>query len=191
MPGSASNRACWPAPDTVLSFWFEQATPKQWFSKSRAFDQEIAERFGLLIEPALTGRLDHWAANRQDCLALILVLDQFTRQVHRDTPKAFAGDTHALRWCELALQSGWIHECGVLSYRQFFLMPMMHSEDVAVQRASLALFERFTDANTLSFAKRHCEIIERFGRFPHRNAVLGRVSTEAETAFLAQPRSSF
>lgn len=178
-------------PCGVLSFWFEQSTPRQWFSKNPAFDREISQRFGLWVESALSGELDHWSLEKQGCLALILVLDQFTRQIYRDTPKAFAGDGQALTRCEQAVQRGWVGEFEVMSHRQFVLMPMMHSEDVAIQRASLPLFEQFTDANTVSFAKRHCEIIERFGRFPHRNAVLGRDSTQAEIEFLKQPGSSF
>jgi len=190
-------------PREILSFWFDQTTPKQWFIKSDAFDQLIAERFRAVLAAALDGRMngrlnrrldgrmDGWANHAEGCLALILVLDQFTRHIYRDSPCAFVGDDHALRLSAHAVSVGWVANCAQVSRRQFFLMPMMHSEDVEVQRASLPLFETYTDSDTLWFAKRHCEIIERFGRFPHRNAVLGRVSTTDEIEFLKEPGSAF
>jgi uncharacterized protein (DUF924 family) len=175
----------------VLDFWFEQSTPKQWFNKSRSFDEAIALRFAGLVHTALAGQLRGEPDGSQDCLALILVLDQFPRHIFRGTPKAFDGDKQALRLSQFAVASGWLDQTVQPSHRQFLLMPMMHSEDVKVQHASLPLFERYTDANTSRFAKRHCEIIERFGRFPHRNSVLGRVSSADEIEFLKQPGSSF
>jgi len=178
-------------PNDIVSFWFDQTTPKQWFSKSDAFDQLIAERFGAVLAAALDGQVSNWARHADGCLALILVLDQFTRHIYRDSPGAFVGDDHALRLSEQAIGNRWVGNCPLVSHRQFFLMPMMHSEDVDVQRASLPLFETHTDSDTLWFAKRHCAIIERFGRFPHRNAALGRVSTIDEIEFLKQPGSAF
>jgi len=182
-------------PREILSFWFDQTTPKQWFIKSDAFDQLIAERFSAVLVAALdgwmNGRTNSWANHADGCLALILVLDQFPRHIYRDSPRAFAGDDHALRLSTHAVHVGWVANCAQVSHRQFFLMPMMHSEDIDVQRASLPLFETYTDSDTLWFAKRHCEIIERFGRFPHRNTVLGRVSTTDEIEFLKQPGSAF
>lgn len=175
----------------VLRFWFEQSTPKQWFEKDPAFDREIANRFGALLELALAAELKSWHKQPTDNLALILLLDQFTRNIYRDTPLAFAGDERALALSEQAVQANWVQQCPDVHRRKFWLMPMMHSESVAVQRASLPLFERYTDADTLRFARRHCEIIERFGRFPHRNAILDRVSTEDERNFLTEPGSSF
>ena len=178
-------------PREILSFWFDQTTPKQWFSKSDAFDQLIAERFSAVLAAALDGQINSWANHADGCLALILVLDQFTRHIYRDLPRAFVGDDYALRLSEQAVHAGWVANCAQVSHRQFFLMPMMHSEDVDVQRASLPLFETYTDSDTLWFAKRHCEIIERFGRFPHRNTTLGRISTADEIEFLKQPGSAF
>ena len=166
-------------------------TPKQWFSKSDAFDRLIAERFSAVLAAALDGRMNGWGDHADGCLALILVLDQFTRHIYRDSPRAFVGDAHALRLSTHAVSVGWVANCAQVSHRQFFLMPMMHSEDVEVQRASLPLFETYTDSDTLWFAKRHCEIIERFGRFPHRNTTLGRISTADEIEFLKQPGSAF
>ena len=175
----------------VLRFWFEQSTPKQWFQKDTAFDRLIASRFAALVDRALAGELDAWHKEPASNLALVLLLDQFTRHVYRDTPLAFAGDGQALGLTEQALQADWVDQCPDSYHRKFWLMPMMHSEAVDVQRASPPLFERYTDADTLWFARRHCEIIERFGRFPHRNAILDRASTEDERHFLAQPGSSF
>ena len=175
----------------ILRFWFEQTTPKQWFQKDTAFDDLIANRFGALVDLALAGEVLAWHKQPGENLALILLLDQFTRHIYRDTPRAFAGDDQALILSEQALQADWVQQCPDMNRRKFWLMPMMHSEAIDVQRASLALFERHTDADTLRFARRHCEIIERFGRFPHRNAILGRTSTEQEQSFLSQPGSSF
>ncbi|MCD8504973.1 MAG: DUF924 domain-containing protein [Burkholderiaceae bacterium] len=175
----------------VLRFWFEQSTPKQWFQKDPAYDLLITSSFGALVDLALAGDVDMQHQQPADNLALVLLLDQFTRHIYRDTPNAFAGDDLALALTEQALRAGWVQHCPDANYRKFWLMPMMHSESIEVQRASLTLFERHTDADTLHFAKRHCEIIERFGRFPHRNAILKRISTDDEIAFLAQPGSSF
>ena len=175
----------------ILQFWFEQSTPKQWFQKDAAFDRLIADRFGGWVELARAGALVDWRKQPANNLALVLVLDQFTRHVYRNTPCAFAGDEQALNLSQEALGLGWVQQCPDINQRKFWLMPMMHSEAIDVQRTSLPLFERHTDADTLRFARRHCEIIERFGRFPHRNAILGRTSTEDELAFLAEPGSSF
>lgn len=175
----------------VLRFWFDESTPKQWFEKDRAFDRLIANRFSALVDLALADHLKTWHEQPTDNLALVLLLDQFTRNVHRDTPLAFAGDEQALMLTEQSLQAGWIEQCPDANRRKFWLMPMMHSESVEVQRESLPLFERYTDPDTVRFARRHCEIIERFGRFPHRNAILGRASTAEELDFLTEPGSSF
>jgi uncharacterized protein (DUF924 family) len=179
------------SPDDILKFWFEQSTPKQWFTKSQAFDDVISHRFAGSISDALAGRLAAWCERADDNLALILLLDQFTRHIYRDSPSAFAGDAQALCLSQRALERGWLQSCGSLHRRKFMLMPMMHSEDLEVQQTALPLFEQFTDADTLRFAQRHEEIVARFGRFPHRNAALGRPSTDQERAFLQEPGSSF
>jgi len=179
------------AVNDVLQFWFEQSTPKQWFQKDAVFDRLIADRFGGEIERALAGDLQGWCNQPADHLAQVLLLDQFTRHIYRNTPRAFAGDDQALRLSQEALGAGWVQQCPDINQRKFWLMPMMHSEEIDVQRASLPLFERHTDADTLRFARRHCEIIERFGRFPHRNAILGRTSSDDEQVFLAEPGSAF
>jgi uncharacterized protein (DUF924 family) len=175
----------------IVDFWFIETEPKQWFIKSEPFDRLIAERFATTVCQAQKGERDDWAQQPTSCLALILLLDQFTRQIYRDTPQAFASDAKALALSQAADQKGWVQNSQNMNHRRFLLMPMMHSEDLAVQKASLPLFATYTDESTLGFAQRHCDIIEKFGRFPHRNQTLGRQSTTAELAFLQQPGSSF
>ncbi|MFO7747206.1 MAG: DUF924 family protein [Orrella sp.] len=175
----------------VLQFWFEQTEPKQWFLKDLTFDALIEERFAHLVVRALDGELMSWSQDADACLALILLLDQFPRHIYRASAQAFAGDAQALELSQMAVKQGWVSESPNMNHRKFYLMPMMHSEELAVQRASLPLFSAHTDENTMRFARRHAEIIERFGRFPHRNQALGRISTQEEKAFLDQPGSSF
>ncbi len=175
----------------VLRFWFEQSTPKQWFAKDLSFDDTIEQRFGSQVRQALKHEMLDWAQEPHSGLALILLLDQFTRHIYRDDPRAFAGDAQALGLAQRAVEQGWVTADLSLNHRRFYLMPMMHSEDLVVQRASIPLFAVHTDQNTLHFAQRHLAIIERFGRFPHRNQVLGRKSLAQELAFLEQLGSSF
>lgn len=175
----------------ILNFWFDEISPEAWFKKDTEFDQQLAQRFGALVEKALAGQLDKWAENRDGRLALILLLDQMTRNIFRDTPRAFAGDEMA---CALSLRSvaeGFLDKEADLNRRHFLLMPMMHSEDIQIQKQSLPLFKTYTQEMTYDYAIRHCEIVERFGRFPHRNSILGRPSTTEEAEFLKQPGSSF
>lgn len=174
----------------VLDFWLVETEPAKWFEKNAAFDQEIARRFGATVEAALAGQLDGWAQDEAGSLGLILVLDQFTRNIFRDTPRAFAGDKQGLALSQRCHERGYLANADV-NWRHFMLMPMMHSEDIAVQDASLPLFRQFAGENTYDYAVKHRDIIARFGRFPHRNAILGRVSTPEEVAFLTQPGSSF
>jgi uncharacterized protein (DUF924 family) len=181
----------------VLRFWFGD-TPvarAEWFKKDAAFDAQIAERFGPLIEQALAGGLGDWADAPDTALARILLLDQFTRNAFRDTPRAFAGDARALAAAREMVARGQDQALPPLR-RAFVYLPFEHAEDRAVQRESLVLHAALARddpslASQEDYAKRHAEIIERFGRFPHRNLVLGRVSTDEERAFLQQPGSSF
>ena len=179
------------ATELILKFWFEDTEPKKWFKKDPNFDALIAERFGALVERALAGRIDDWAVETDSCLALILLLDQFTRHMFRGMPKSFAGDEMALALSLKASRFGWIENSKIMAHRKFFLMPMMHVEDLAIQDASLPLFRIFTDENTHRSAVLHRDIIARFGHFPHRNKILGRPSTTEEIAFLKEPNSSF
>ena len=174
----------------VLAFWFEDSKPEQWYRKDAAFDDAIRDKFEPTIAAGLASRLDGWADSTEGCLALILLLDQFTRNIYRDSPRAFSGDDMALALSLRCIDRDYIaHEDA--TWRQFMLMPMMHSEDLAVQDRSLPLFARLTNPLTHEFAVKHRDIIARFGRFPHRNAILGRPSTDEEVEFLKQPGSSF
>lgn len=175
----------------VLNFWFEQSSPKQWFTKDLAFDTVIKQQFDSRVQQALNHEFLDWAQEPETGLALILLLDQFTRHIYRDDPRAFSGDTQALALTRRSVDQGWVAGNGDLNHRRFYLMPMMHSEDLVVQRESIPIFATHTDQNTLHFAQRHLAIIERFGRFPHRNQALGLKSSADELAFLAQPGSSF
>ncbi len=143
------------------------------------------------VSQALAGELDAWGAEAAGSLALVLLLDQFPRQIWRDTAMAFAGDPQALAESLQAVERGWLEAEPEQARRQFWLRPLMHSEDLTVQEAALPLFERFCDPRTADFVRRHRDVIARFGRFPHRNAVLGRVSSAEVLAFLQTPGSRF
>jgi len=186
----------------VLDFWFGAPhTPtfgearKLWFSRDAAFDAMLLERFGALIDAASAGSLDGWAETPLGALALVIVLDQFSRNCHRNTPRAFAADHHALRIAQQMIASGADLLLPTAHHRAFAYLPFEHDEMLASQHESLRLFKQLKaepgGASYYSSAVRHARIIERFGRFPHRNAVLGRQSTDEETAFLKEPGSSF
>ncbi len=181
----------------VLDFWFAGSnTPRaEWFKKDAAFDALIEARFATLVEHALAGGLAAWAQRPNDALAQVIVLDQFTRNIFRDTPRAFAGDALALAAAQALVARGDDLALPPLQ-RVFAYLPFEHAEDRAMQHESLRLFAALAavDASLADFedfARRHAEVIERFGRFPHRNAVLGRESTAEETKFLQQPGSRF
>ena len=181
----------------VLRFWFGDAphAPRaEWFRKDEAFDATIRTRFGAVIPAALAGAFGDWCATARGALARVIVLDQFTRNVHRDTPLAFAGDERALATAQDAIARGLDRELDHVE-RWFLYMPFQHSEDPAVQERSLELFRALADASgdggPFEWAERHAVIIRRFGRYPHRNAILGRESTPEEIAFLEQPGSRF
>lgn len=181
-----------PAPArAVLDFWFgPEAGPERWFKKDPTFDAAIRARFADACADALAGGLADWRAGARGCLALILLLDQFPRNLHRDDARAFAGDARARAVLARARAAGFDRELDPAE-RHFLYMPLMHSEDPADQRDSVALFEALGNADVLKYARAHKAIIDRFGRYPHRNAVLGRASTPEEEAFLRQPGSSF
>jgi uncharacterized protein (DUF924 family) len=190
------------APRDVLEFWFgapddpqREQPRKQWFVKDAAFDALIRARFGALIERALAGDLEPWAATPAGALAQIVLLDQFTRNAFRDSARAFAGDARALAAARALVHSGLDRALSGVQ-RQFVYLPFEHAEDLAMQRESLRLFaqlERDDPAvgELLVWAQRHHDIVARFGRFPHRNATLGRTSTAEEIGFLQQPGSGF
>jgi uncharacterized protein (DUF924 family) len=185
----------------VLEFWFgahdrpEFGRPRAcWFQKSDAFDALVRDRFLSTHEAAAAGALDAWAARPLSALALAVVLDQFPRNMFRGSPRAFATDARALALAREAVAQRF-DDVLLPVQRWFVYLPFEHAEDLDAQRGSLRLFERLaTDAagaGTFTYAMRHYAVIERFGRFPHRNAILGRASTPEEIAFLAQPGSSF
>ena len=187
---------------SVLDFWFgapgspEYGTARdEWFSQNAGFDRQVIERFGPLIEQALKDELADWANEPQSALARILLLDQFTRNGYRGTPQAFAGDALALKAAQDMVARGWDLLLRPLD-RVFIYLPFEHAEDLAAQRQALHLFTKLAEADPqfvgyATWARKHHDVIERFGRFPHRNAVLGQASTPEEEAFLTQPGSRF
>jgi uncharacterized protein (DUF924 family) len=181
----------------VLDFWFgapgsvEYGKPREaWFKKSDAFDARIHERFLPVYEAAAAGRLAHWRDSPLTLLALIIVLDQFPRNLFRESPRAFATDALALESARRMTAMGWDVRLNVVQ-RQFAYLPFEHAENLDAQRTSMQLFGTLGNDGLLEWAWKHYVIIERFGRFPHRNAVLGRASTAAEMKFLEQPGSRF
>lgn len=189
----------------VLDFWFGptddpgHALPREaWFRKDPDFDAEIKQRFGTLTERALVGGIDDWIAPplaAQPALARVIMLDQFPRNLWRGSARAFAGDAMALQTARALVASGLDRELTGVQ-RQFVYLPFEHAEDVSHQRTAVQLFQQLErDEPTLTtladWAQRHHDIVARFGRFPHRNAALGRASTAAETEFLKQPGSGF
>ncbi|MDO6682646.1 MULTISPECIES: DUF924 family protein [unclassified Oceanobacter] len=174
----------------VIDFWFEETEPTQWFAKNAAFDEQIRQQFAVVHQRACAGELWHWRREPHGRLAEVIVLDQFSRNLFRDSPRAFAQDGMALVMAQEAVQQRADLELNTIQ-RNFLYMPFMHSESLRVHDEGGRLFAQNGIENTLLFERRHREIIERFGRYPHRNAVLGRESTEAESLFLQQPGSSF
>jgi uncharacterized protein (DUF924 family) len=185
----------------VLAFWFGepgsaaygQARPA-WFRKDPAFDGEIRRRFLALHARAALGECDRWRDEPDSLLALIVVLDQFSRNLYRDDPRAFSQDAAALAGAQRMIERGW-DATRLPVERQFAYLPFEHAEDLALQDRSVALFsalEAFPETSGLTqWAEKHRAIIRRFGRFPHRNAALGRASTPEEAAFLREPGSGF
>ncbi len=174
----------------VLSFWFEELTPRQHFAKDAALDALIGERFGATLAAAARGELHAWRADARGRLAEILVLDQFPRNIHRDTPLAFAHDAQALALAQDLVAQALDRDLPP-PQRAFAYMPYMHSEALAVHAQAVPLFSQPGLEGNLRFLQQHTAILAQFGRYPHRNAVLGRVSTPEELAFLQQPGSSF
>ncbi|WP_342618213.1 DUF924 family protein [Rhodoferax sp. GW822-FHT02A01] len=178
------------APHPILHFWFEELTPKQQFTKDAALDETIRTRFGATLESAARCELFGWRATPEGRLAEIIVLDQFSRNVYRDTPRAFAQDALALVLAQELVASGQDRSLPE-AQRVFAYMPYMHSESALVHAQAVALFSQPGMEDNLRFELLHKSIIERFGRYPHRNAILGRSSSPEELEFLSGPGSSF
>jgi uncharacterized protein (DUF924 family) len=176
------------ANDDTLRFWFDEH-PKDWFVKNPAFDAEIRKRFLALHERAAAGRLEHWAQDPRGCLALVILLDQFPRNMFRGEARAFATDPLARAAARVILERGWDRQM-TQPEQLFAYLPYEHSESLEDQDLSCELMREF-DAEQRRYAERHRDIIRRFGRFPHRNSSLGRENTAAEIEFLKQPGSGF
>lgn len=174
----------------VLDFWFSELTDQQHFAKDAALDEWIRTRFGETLEAAARGELFAWRVAPAGRLAEIIVLDQFSRNIYRDTPRAFAQDALALCLAQELVASGQDLGLGV-PQRRFAYMPYMHSESLVIHAQAVALFKQPGLEENLDFELRHQAIIERFGRYPHRNAILKRASTAQEIAFVKEPGSSF
>ena len=179
--------------DDVLRFWFEDHGREDWFTKSDEFDTKIRDRFQKIYNLAADGELGDWTDSPQGCLALCLVLDQFPRNLFRDDPRAFATDAKARDLTRHALKCGFDRDPALDGVRRMFLyLPLEHSEDVDDQRHCVELVrERIGDDEFIDYAERHLRVIEQFGRFPHRNAVLGRTCTREEDEYLKQPGAGF
>jgi uncharacterized protein (DUF924 family) len=177
-------------PSDILHFWFTELTPKQYYAKDAALDESIRSRFGATLEAAARSELFAWRATPEGRLAEVLVLDQFSRNVYRDTARAFAQDPLALALAQELVTSGQDRSLPV-AQRSFAYMPYMHSESALIHAQAAPLFSQPGMEDSLRFEQRHQAIIDRFGRYPHRNDILGRESTPEELAFLAEPGSSF
>ncbi len=187
--------------EEVLEFWFgrpdseDYGQPRQvWFRKNEEFDREVKSRFLSIYQQAVEGELQHWEETAEGCLALIILFDQLPRNMFRNKPEAFASDYLALKYAKKAIEQSF--DSSLLPIQRWFIyIPFEHSENLEDQRTCVQLFSSLEhhpeSANTIDYARRHLEVIERFGRFPHRNIILGRESTQEELEFLQQPGSSF
>ncbi len=174
----------------VLEFWFEETNPKSWWEANEVFDALIRSRFGRLLESAIAGELYSWRETPPGRLAEIIVLDQFSRNAFRGTARAFAQDPMALALAQEAVAAGFDQQLSATE-RSFLYLPFMHSESALIHEWAERLYRENAPEGNYQFELRHKAIIDRFGRYPHRNAILGRTSTEEELEFLQQPGSSF
>jgi uncharacterized protein (DUF924 family) len=175
---------------TILKFWFEDIAPSQWWTKDAVFDKIIREKFSAIHSAAKNGELFEWRTRAKGRLAEIIILDQFSRNIFRDAPLAFACDGLALILAQEAISSGAASPLNPQE-RTFLYLPFMHSESLKIHEMSLRLYQTSGLTDAYESAVQHKHIIEKFGRYPHRNAILGRTSTKEELAFLAGPNSSF
>lgn len=176
--------------EQVLAFWFEEVDPGMWWAAEPAFDEMLRERFLSTLESAARGELFSWRANPQGRLAEVIVLDQFSRNIYRNTARAFSQDPMALALSQEAVSLGALERLQP-EERAFLLMPYMHSESPRIHVEAERLFREWTPEESYRFELRHKAIIDRFGRYPHRNEILGRESSPEEIEFLRQPGSGF
>jgi uncharacterized protein (DUF924 family) len=176
----------------ILKFWFEETKPVQWFQKNDDFDELIKSQFDTAYTLARQGILEGWKETPLGCLAYILLLDQFPRNMFRGTAQAFETDAHALEIAKHAIEKHF-DQALLPIQKRFIYLPFEHSEAIEDQEESVSLFEKTKKDDPLGYdyAVRHLKVIERFGRFPHRNALLGRKNTTDETEFLKKPENSF
>jgi uncharacterized protein (DUF924 family) len=177
-------------PEYVIDFWFNAIDSTLWFKKDNEFDLMLTAQFSQLQQSASCAELFQWRTNSEGRLAEIIVLDQFSRNIHRDTPLAFASDPLALALAQEAVANGCLEQLDPVK-QSFLLMPYMHSESVAIHEVAVELFTSTGLDKTIDYELRHQAIINRFGRYPHRNNILGRESTQEELEFLKTPGSSF
>ena len=176
--------------ETVLKFWFNEISPAQWWAKDEALDRHITQRFANVLQQAAAGELFSWRQSASGRLAEIIVLDQFSRNIYRDSKEAFAQDAMALVLAQEAVSAGVLAQLNS-DERNFLLMPYMHSESALIHQQAEVLFKQYAPENNYQFELKHKVIIDRFGRYPHRNSILGRTSTAEESEFLQQPGSGF
>jgi len=171
--------------DDILQFWFEDIEHSSWFKSDPVFDRELEQRFGALLTQAKNDELDHWCDTSQGWLALIIVLDQFSRNIYRDTPGAFEADAKALKLAVDGIEKG-LDKKLTLEQRSFFYLPLRHAENIEMQELGLAKTREINEAGygTDKYALGHLSTIKRFGRFPHRNVILGRRHTAEEKSYL-------
>lgn len=176
--------------EQVLAFWFDEIEPRQWWVADPAFDAQVRERFLPTLEAASRGELYAWRTTPAGRVAEVIVLDQFSRNLYRSTPQAFAQDPMALALAQEAVALGVLDELSPMQ-RTFLLMPYMHSESALIHVQAERLFKAWAPPDNYRYELQHKAIVDRFGRYPHRNAILGRVSSAEEIAFLKLPGSSF
>jgi uncharacterized protein (DUF924 family) len=189
-----------PEASAVLAFWFDPAHHSKWYDADAVFDAQIREQFAESIEQAASGKLIDWTATPSGWLALLIVLDQFSRNIYRNDSRAWAQDLRAQRLTLSGIEEGYDRQLPAIQ-RVFAYMPLEHAEDIGLQRRSVMLFDalcndvppdqRDSYSGFLDYARQHEAVIARFGRFPHRNAVLGRASTPEERVYLAEPGAGF
>lgn len=172
--------------EEVLGFWFEGLMREQWFARSDELDREIRERFEAPRIAVLESKADGWRDDPRTLLAAVILLDQFSRNVHRGTPQAFGADPLAQELASLAVERGWDDDM-TPEQRQFLYLPFEHAESRELQAVSLNRFEALGQEEALEYARQHAEVIARYGRFPSRNAALGRESTPEEKEYLSRP----
>ena len=174
----------------ILDFWFNESDPAMWWQKSADFDVLIKNRFGALHSKATKGECVDWRTSAKGALAEVIVLDQFSRNMYRDTAQSFDNDPLALALAQFAIEKGLDADLSQTE-KSFLYLPFMHSESAIIHQYAVRLYTNLGSDSNLQFELKHKAIIDQFGRYPHRNAVLGRTSTEAEKLFLTQPDSSF